>query len=146
MQGRGLLGVRKGAASIGRHCARGMAHESVSLDMAEMSVGQVYRLMIESVVPRPIAFVSSYSSSLDKHNLAPFSYFNAVSSRPPVLMFSVTRNPDGSKKDTLKNIEESGGFVVNIASSAIAEQLNACAAAVRGPLVFPCWVGCSTCD
>jgi flavin reductase (DIM6/NTAB) family NADH-FMN oxidoreductase RutF len=84
----------------------------------------IYKLMIGSIVPRPIAFVSTLSVS-GVRNLAPFSFFNGVSGDPPVICFSVTgRTPH---KDTLANIQETGEFVVNIVSEEIAEQLNLCA-------------------
>lgn len=85
-----------------------------------------YRLLINAIIPRPIAFVSTISKS-GVPNLAPFSFFNGVSSRPPCLMFSVARFPDSSKKDTLKNIEETEEFVVNFSSEWIAAPLVHCA-------------------
>jgi flavin reductase (DIM6/NTAB) family NADH-FMN oxidoreductase RutF len=82
-----------------------------------------YRVLVGSVVPRPIAFVSTTSTS-GVNNLAPFSFFNAVCGDPPVICFSpVWRNPP---KDTLANIRASGEFVVNIVSEEIAEQMNLC--------------------
>jgi flavin reductase (DIM6/NTAB) family NADH-FMN oxidoreductase RutF len=82
-----------------------------------------YRLLVGSVVPRPIAFVSTVSAA-GVNNLAPFSFFNAVCGDPPVICFSpVWRNPP---KDTLANIRASGEFVVNIVSEEIAEQMNLC--------------------
>lgn len=69
-----------------------------------------YKLLIGSVVPRPIALVSSRSSG-GKTNLAPFSYFNVVDHRPLALMFSVSRKPGSTEKDTLRNVRpvEQGG-------------------------------------
>jgi flavin reductase (DIM6/NTAB) family NADH-FMN oxidoreductase RutF len=67
------------------------------------------------VVPRPIGWISSKSVN-GIVNLAPYSYFNAVADIPPVIMFASGFNPDGTKKDSIKNIEETGEFVVNIAS------------------------------
>jgi len=94
----------------------------------------VYRLMTAMIVPRPIAFVSSLSSA-GVRNLAPFSFFTAVSANPPVVCFSpMIRSVDGSKKDTLLNIEATGEFVINIVSEEFALQMNACSAEV-GPEV-----------
>lgn len=81
----------------------------------------IYKLMIGSIVPRPIAFVSTLSAS-GIRNLAPFSFFNGVCADPPVVCFAVSaRNPD---KDTLVNIRAAGEFVVNFVSEEIAEAMN----------------------
>lgn len=90
----------------------------------------VYRLMTSMIVPRPIAFVSTLSRD-GVRNLAPFSFFTAVSANPPVVCFSpMIRGTNGSKKDTLLNIEATGEFVINIVSEEIARQMNACSADV----------------
>ncbi len=82
------------------------------LDPKIIGTKAAYQLLIGSIVPRPIAMVSTQSSQ-GIGNLAPFSFFNGVSSNPPAIMISVARNSDGSKKDTLKNIETTKEFVVN---------------------------------
>lgn len=75
-----------------------------------------HQFMLGAVIPRPIALISTVDRN-GVRNLAPFSYFNAVSSIPPVLMFSLSRKgADGIKKDTLINIEETGEFTVNMVS------------------------------
>ncbi len=82
-----------------------------------------YKILIGSVVPRPIAFVSTISTG-GAYNLAPFSFFNAICGEPPVVCFaSGNRLPP---KDTLANVKATGEFVVNIVSEEIAEQMNAC--------------------
>lgn len=86
-----------------------------------------YQRMIHAIVPRPIAWVSTRSSS-GVSNVAPFSYFTGVGSRPPSLLFCPANGRDGQPKDTLRNIQETGEFVVNIVSAAVAEQMNASAA------------------
>ncbi|MET0263188.1 MAG: flavin reductase family protein, partial [Rariglobus sp.] len=63
-----------------------------------------------------------------KTNLAPFSFFNGITGNPPTLMFSAVNLRDGAKKDTVRNIEATGEFVVNLVSHALAEKMNACAA------------------
>ncbi|MFZ5825437.1 MAG: flavin reductase family protein [Bacillota bacterium] len=84
--------------------------------------------MTGSILPRPIALVSTLSSD-GLPNLAPFSFFTVVSADPMTLCFSpMRRGGDGSKKDTLVNIEATGEFVVNIVSEAIAAQMNATSA------------------
>jgi len=97
---------------------------------ADHPPGDVYRLMTAIIVPRPIAFVSSLSRG-GIRNLAPFSFFTAVSANPPVVCFApMIRGRDGTRKDTLNNIEETGEFVVNIVSEEIAGPMNACSAEV----------------
>jgi len=84
-----------------------------------------YRVLVGSVVPRPIAFVST-TSPAGVNNLAPFSFFNAVCGDPPVVLFCpVWRDPI---KDTLANVTTTKEFVVNIVSEEIVEQMNLCAA------------------
>ena len=77
------------------------------------------------IVPRPIAFVSTMSPD-GVVNLAPYSFFNAVSYS--TVVFSSSRNVGDKSKDTLRNIEETGEFVVNIVVDSIAEAMNATAA------------------
>jgi flavin reductase (DIM6/NTAB) family NADH-FMN oxidoreductase RutF len=91
----------------------------------ELPYREFYRILIDTVVPRPIAWVSTLSNG--RLNLAPFSFFNAVSAKPPLLGFSPSlRWVDGrpAPKDTLRNIRETGEFVVNMVTFAIAEAMN----------------------
>jgi flavin reductase (DIM6/NTAB) family NADH-FMN oxidoreductase RutF len=83
----------------------------------------IYRLLVGSVVPRPIAFVSTISPD-GINNLAPFSFFNAVCADPPTVLFC----PNNRKptKDTLANVRATGEFVINIVSEDIAEKMNVC--------------------
>ena len=86
----------------------------------------IYKLMIGSIVPRPIAFVSSISAD-GIRNLAPFSFFAGVSADPPVICFCpMVRSSDGKKKDTLQNIESTREFVVNVVSEELVGQMNLC--------------------
>jgi flavin reductase (DIM6/NTAB) family NADH-FMN oxidoreductase RutF len=86
--------------------------------------------MIGMVVPRPIAWVSTVSED-GTNNLAPYSFFNAISGDPPVVCFAPSRKPAGdNKKDTLRNLEATGVFVVNIVSEHLAEAMNQSAADV----------------
>ncbi len=103
------------------------------IDFNTQSPIQAYHLMTQSIVPRPIAWVLTENDSPDEaspYNLAPFSYFNAVASDPPMLMFSIGMKPDGGKKDTLLNIERSKKLVIHIASSGHIEALNQSAASL----------------
>ncbi|RDE24883.1 flavin reductase family protein [Motiliproteus coralliicola] len=93
------------------------------IDLAELNPSQVYFNMIQTLVPRPIAWVMSEHAN-GKFNLAPFSYFSAVCSDPPLLMISVGKKPDGSHKDTRVNIEQRQRFVVHITSAEQLEVMN----------------------
>jgi flavin reductase (DIM6/NTAB) family NADH-FMN oxidoreductase RutF len=83
----------------------------------------VYRALVEIVTPRPIAWVTSCDRE-GRVNLAPFSFFNAFGSNPPVVVFSPTNRRDATRKDTLLNVEATGEFVVNAAVAELAEQVN----------------------
>lgn len=101
-----------------------MSTSFVTLNPDDLSNQERYKLIIGSVLPRPIAFVSTLSAE-GQMNLAPFSFFNAVCSSPPTLLFCpMRRGNDGGKKDTLINIDETGEFVVNVVSEAIVAQMN----------------------
>ena len=97
------------------------------LDLAELSASSVYFALIQTVVPRPIAWVLTANSD-DSQNLAPFSYFNAVCSDPPLLMLSIGKKTDGSVKDTRQNILQRKHFVVHIAHAEQASLVSASSA------------------
>jgi flavin reductase (DIM6/NTAB) family NADH-FMN oxidoreductase RutF len=95
--------------------------EIVPSDLPHQSL---YKIMIGSIVPRPIGWISTIDMQ-GRRNLAPFSFFNAVCSNPPTVLFCPSiRGADGSEKDTLKNIRVNGEFVVNIVSEFLAEAMN----------------------
>jgi flavin reductase (DIM6/NTAB) family NADH-FMN oxidoreductase RutF len=91
------------------------------LDPGTVAPGDFYRFMISVVVPRPIAFVSTVSAD-GRFNVAPFSYFNAITNKPPLLGISINRR-DGAPKDTMRNIEQTGGFVVNTVDEALGARM-----------------------
>jgi flavin reductase (DIM6/NTAB) family NADH-FMN oxidoreductase RutF len=93
------------------------------IDPATTPRPDVYSLMIRCIAPRPIAWVSTISRE-GVHNLAPFSFFTGVSSKPPTILFVAGRHDDGRKKDTLVNVEATGQFVVNVVPEALAEAMN----------------------
>ena len=100
------------------------------LDPQELRRRDMYFLMIGAIVPRPIAWVTTVSAA-GSSNLAPFSYFNGVCSKPPLLSLCIGhRRWEGQlvKKDTLRNIEETGEFVVHVASEEFADLINASSA------------------
>ncbi|MBN6886670.1 flavin reductase (DIM6/NTAB) family NADH-FMN oxidoreductase RutF [Cytobacillus horneckiae] len=86
-----------------------------------------YKLLVGSILPRPIAFVTTVDSS-GIVNAAPFSFFTAICADPMLICFSPMRNGTGAKKDTLANIEATKEFVINIVNEEMAEQMNICAA------------------
>lgn len=97
------------------------------LDFTALSPRDAYNWMADSITPRPIAWVSTVSPD-GKTNLAPFSFFNGITGNPPTLMFSAVTNRAGEKKDTIRNIEATREFVVNLVPYALAERMSACAA------------------
>ncbi len=102
----------------------------MTIDPAANDPRNIYRLMVGAIVPRPIAFVSTVDAN-GRRNLAPFSFFTAVSADPPVVAFSpMIRGRDGTRKDTLNNILATREFVVNIVSEEFAGPMNACSAEV----------------
>ncbi|MGV2870637.1 flavin reductase family protein [Colwellia sp. E150_009] len=88
----------------------------MNLNIAEFSPNQRYHLMTQTIIPRPIAWALTDSGN-SSFNLAPFSYFTAVSSAPPILMLSVGKKPNGDSKDTLVNIINNKQVVIHIASA-----------------------------
>lgn len=86
-----------------------------------------YKLLIGSVLPRPIAFVSTKNTE-GVANVAPFSFFTAICADPMLVCFApMIRGTDGDKKDTLKNIESTKEFIINIVSEEICEKVNGAA-------------------
>jgi flavin reductase (DIM6/NTAB) family NADH-FMN oxidoreductase RutF len=102
----------------------------VNIELSGMSSTAVYHLMTQTVIPRPIAWVLSTNddSSL---NLAPFSYFNAVCSDPPLCMLSMGKKPDGSSKDTVTNLVEDAYCVIHIAHVQQSDVVTATAATLN---------------
>tara|TARA_B100000401_G_scaffold419781_1_gene344722 strand:- start:175 stop:795 length:621 start_codon:yes stop_codon:yes gene_type:complete len=95
-------------------------------DPTEKPFSEIHKLMIGSIVPRPIALVSTTSKD-GNNNVAPFSYFNGVCSNPPTIMFAPARRGwDGHEKDTLINIRNNQEFVINIVSESFAEKMVKC--------------------
>jgi flavin reductase (DIM6/NTAB) family NADH-FMN oxidoreductase RutF len=102
----------------------------LAFDPGNHSAGDIYKLMIGAIVPRPIALVSSIDEK-NVRNLAPFSYFTACSANPPVVVFCPILRPAPPRaKDTLRNVMATREFVVNIVSEDFAQGMNATAAQV----------------
>lgn len=103
----------------------------MEIDPARLDVADRYKLLIGTIVPRPIAFVSTISPD-GRENLAPFSFFNGVGSNPMTLLFCPANNADGTEKDTLRNAAPAaeggtGQFVVNLAVEGYIRQVAAAA-------------------
>jgi flavin reductase (DIM6/NTAB) family NADH-FMN oxidoreductase RutF len=95
-------------------------------DLREDAPEDVYRTVTSAVVPRPIGWISTRTAD-GVDNLAPYSFFNAVSSGPPVVMFSAGRR-DGRRKDSPTNAIESGEFVWNLVTEDVHEAMDATSA------------------
>lgn len=94
------------------------------LDPQKLELPQVYRLLTSAVVPRPIAWVSTVSED-GIYNLAPFSYFMAITHDPPTIAVSCNwRRATDKRKDTLANIEANGEFVLNVVTDETVEKMN----------------------
>ena len=83
----------------------------------------IYKILIGTILPRPIAWVSTVDAS-GNVNLAPFSFFTVASVNPPILCFSPLLQEDSTEKDTLVNIKQTSEFVVNIVSYCLAQAMN----------------------
>jgi flavin reductase (DIM6/NTAB) family NADH-FMN oxidoreductase RutF len=91
-------------------------------DLAQIPPGEGYKLLVSTVVPRPIAWVTTVDAA-GTVNAAPYSFFNAVASNPPIVAVGI--GPKGSGvKDTGENIRATGEFVVNLVNEATAEGMN----------------------
>lgn len=99
----------------------------MEIDLAALSAREAYAWMTDLITPRPIAWVSTVDAQ-GRSNLAPFSFFNGVTSVPPTLLFVPVNLRDGAKKDTVLNLESVPECVVHIVPRALAEKMNACAA------------------
>jgi flavin reductase (DIM6/NTAB) family NADH-FMN oxidoreductase RutF len=95
----------------------------VDMDVSKLPAPEAYRLLIGAIVPRPIAWVSTISTS-GITNLAPFSFFNGICSDPPAVLFCPVTPADREAKDTLRNIRETRQFVVNIVTESNVAQAN----------------------
>lgn len=102
----------------------------MEFDLSGRDAELAYKLLSTLVTPRPIALVSSRSRA-GVLNAAPFSFFNILGSKPPVIAVSPGDRPDGRPKDTAKNISETREFVVNLVDEPLAEAMNKCSATLE---------------
>ncbi|MBB5720525.1 flavin reductase (DIM6/NTAB) family NADH-FMN oxidoreductase RutF [Loktanella ponticola] len=98
-----------------------------AFDFADMSPREAYKVMIGTIVPRPIAWVTTVSPD-GVVNAAPYSFFNCLSADPPILALGVENKPDRSFKDTAYNIRMTECFTVNIVDRANVEAMSVTAA------------------
>jgi flavin reductase (DIM6/NTAB) family NADH-FMN oxidoreductase RutF len=96
---------------------------SVKIDPARLDRKEAHDLMVGAALPRPIAFVSTVGAG-GIYNLAPFSFFIPMSVNPAIVGLGIGRKRDGSKKDTLVNIELTKDFVINLVTERLAEAMN----------------------
>ena len=97
------------------------------IDLSSLTPVQTYATMTQTIVPRPIAWILTENKT-GSYNLAPYSYFNALSSDPAMAVMSVGVQLDGGLKDTRINLEERDFCVIHIAHREMAEQMTATAA------------------
>lgn len=101
----------------------------MEFDPATLATPVLYQHLIRTIMPRPIAWVSTVSKS-GQTNLAPFSFFTGIGSKPASLLFCPVNKRDGSPKDTLRNILETGEFVVGVVPFSLVESMNLTSAEV----------------
>jgi len=95
-------------------------------DFAELTERQRYKLLIGTVIPRPIAFVSTVDRE-GRRNAGPFSFFNVLTHDPAIVAIGVENYDDMRFKDTSRNIRETGEFTVHIVDEALVKQMEICA-------------------
>jgi flavin reductase (DIM6/NTAB) family NADH-FMN oxidoreductase RutF len=103
------------------------AGEFAGFDPGEMAPADVHRLLLHCVAPRPIALTSTLSAA-GAPNLAPFSYFMAGGANPPSVIISPLTDRWGQPKDTLRNIRETGEYVINVVTYGMRDRVNTASA------------------
>lgn len=92
-------------------------------DLSQMTGRNAYKLLVSTIVPRPIAWIVSQSAH-GQLNAAPFSFFNAMAGDPPTVVVGIGSREEGGPKDSLRNIQETGQFVINLVNEEMARQMN----------------------
>jgi flavin reductase (DIM6/NTAB) family NADH-FMN oxidoreductase RutF len=95
----------------------------MNIDPSKLTRSENYQLLIGSVLPRPIAFVTSINNE-GVVNAAPFSFYNVITANPPLISISIGRKPNGVLKDTARNIIEGKEFVVHVVDNANVQLVN----------------------
>jgi flavin reductase (DIM6/NTAB) family NADH-FMN oxidoreductase RutF len=109
-----------------------LKNNQMQFDPEEMEQSAVYKLLTGAIIPRPIGWISTIDEN-GINNLAPFSFFNAISDDPPHVMFAISK-ASFITKDTLKNVLENQQFVVNMVTENVVEQMNTSAQAVASDI------------
>jgi flavin reductase (DIM6/NTAB) family NADH-FMN oxidoreductase RutF len=94
----------------------------MEIDLSTLESRAAHDLLASAIIPRPIAWICSINAG-GQINLAPFSFFSGVTWRPATVCVSIVNRPDGTRKDTIRNIEETGSFVVNMVSQDLAMRM-----------------------
>ncbi|MBX3168656.1 MAG: flavin reductase family protein [Candidatus Eremiobacteraeota bacterium] len=92
-------------------------------DFSQLSARNAYKLVVSTIVPRPIAWIVSQNAR-GQLNCAPFSFFNAMAGDPPTLVIGIGSRDEGGPKDSLRNIQETGQFVINLVNEELARSMN----------------------
>lgn len=92
-------------------------------DLSQMTGRNAYKLLVSTIVPRPIAWIVSQNAQ-EQINAAPFSFFNAMAGDPPTVVVGIGSREEGGPKDSLRNIQETGQFVINLVNEEMAQQMN----------------------
>ncbi|SDZ95131.1 flavin reductase family protein [Rubrimonas cliftonensis] len=100
----------------------------MQVDLDALPAQDRYKLLAAVVIPRPVAWVTTVSPE-GVVNAAPYSFFNVFGETPALIVLGLQHKPDGTPKDTTRNIERTGEFVVNLATPALTEAMVATAAA-----------------
>ena len=100
--------------------------EHAHFDFAELTAKERYKLLIGTVIPRPIAFITTLSRD-GRRNAGPFSFFNVLTHDPAIVAIGVENYEDGRMKDTSRNIRDTDEFIVHIVDDALAAQMEICA-------------------
>ena len=95
----------------------------MKVDPATLSGGEIYNWQAATILPRPIAWTATLNED-GSANLAPFSYFTAAAADPPMCIICASRRRNGDKKDTWRNIERTGEFVIHVVSDALGQKMN----------------------
>ncbi|MBO1924414.1 flavin reductase family protein [Thiomicrorhabdus sp. 6S3-12] len=107
----------------------------MDLDFSQLTPTERYHAMTQAIIPRPIAWVLSQNGDRESYNLAPYSFFTAICSNPPLVLFSAGKKTDdaekGQPKDTARNILENNEFVIHIPTSQQADAVHQSAAITR---------------
>lgn len=103
----------------------------MKIDIAALAPAEQYKLLSSTIVPRPIALVTTLSAT-GRVNAAPFSFFNVMGEDPPVVVLGLQQHPEGTLKDTTTNIQKRGQFVVHMVDEELADAMNICG--IRFPL------------